>query len=125
MEKEMDLQSVPMAQTVQIEEKTQEQKRVHHVGSITFGLTLILCGIIYLVHVFIPAVEVLQVIRFWPCILILLGMEVLAANAQEKVEFVYDKTAIFLTALVILFAIGMAGVDFIWQYANKQMYINF
>lgn len=97
--------------------------RIHRVGSITFGIILIIFGIMYMVHMFLPIVPLELIFRLWPCILIMLGIEVLLANSRAKVQFVYDKMAIFLTFAIVFFAMLMAGIDFIWQHTVTEFII--
>ncbi len=106
--------------------------RVHRVGTVTFGCILILFGILFLAHIFVPWLHYEYVLRLWPLVFIFLGVEVLVGNhrvskmkadaAQWKAEgadgeggdgirFVYDKTAIFLTMCLLFFAMVMAAVD--------------
>lgn len=56
--------------------------RVRRTGSVTLGITLIAIGLVYLVKVFYPAFMVLEVMRFWPVIFIILGIEILVTNRK-------------------------------------------
>jgi hypothetical protein len=77
---------------------------------------MIISGILYLLHLFIPELTYDWIFRCWPSIFILLGIEILIANRKDHVSFVYDKGAIALLTLLTLFAMGMAGTDFILRY---------
>ena len=57
--------------------------RTRWIGSITLGITLIATGLVYLIEVFYPAFNVMGVLRFWPVILISLGIEVLAFSKKN------------------------------------------
>ena len=102
--------------------KTMEQKEtnnyesVHRTGTITCGITLILFGILFLVHMVFPALNYRIIFRLWPCILIALGVEVLVANAKPDQKFVYDKGAIVLLMILVIFAMIMAGIDLMFTY---------
>lgn len=98
--------------------------RIHRVGSVTFGLVLIATGMIFLFELFFPRLDYRLVLRFWPLILILLGMEVLSGCRQKSYEIldkkgkvleqnrvVYDVPAILLTMVLVLFSIVMAAVN--------------
>ena len=63
----------------------EKQIRVRRVGSFTFGIVLILTGALFLVHIFFPAFNYYLIYRFWPVILILLGIEVLAGTRYKKI----------------------------------------
>ena len=86
--------------------------KTHRVGTITFGSMLILFGSLFLVHMFVPALSYCVIFHLWPCVFILLGIEVLLSNFKLKnVAFTYDKTSIFLMLLLAFFAIAMAFVE--------------
>ena len=96
-----------------------KEVRTHRVGSITLGSTLVLFGILFLVHLFVPVLTYEIIFHIWPCIFILLGIEILLANRKKNVEFVYDGKAVFLTIILTFFAMLMAGVHLprCWQLA--------
>lgn len=105
-----------------------EQKqsvRIRRVGTLTFGCMLLVFGTLFLVHIFVPWLDYEVIFRFWPCILIFLGIEVLAGNYKAskmmgegcQVQFVYDKTAILLTIFITFFSMAMAVADFCLQCA--------
>lgn len=98
--------------------------RTHRVGSITFGVLLILFGSLFLVQAFIPALEYTMIIRFWPCVFILLGVEVLVSSCKEGTTYTYDGMAIFLTILLTVFAFVMAFMDYGLQQGCGQIYVN-
>ena len=103
--------------------------RIRRVGSVTFGVVLIVTGILFLLHLFLPAMNYVMIFRLWPVILILLGAEVLLGcrhkwyevldekgNIKEQQKTVYDVTAIMLTLVLTCFAIGMGVVDWAIRY---------
>jgi len=85
--------------------------RVHRVGSITLGLTLILFGIIYCTRIFVSAIPIDIVMHLWPVVLVLLGFEVLLSGWIFR-EYTFDKGSFFLIFVVILFVMCLAGMDF-------------
>lgn len=97
------------------------ENRIHRVGSITFGIVLILFGTLYLLQLFLPGLSLELIFRLWPCIFIILGIEILLANSRAKIQFVYDKMAIFLTFVMVCFAMLMAGLDLAGQYALAEL----
>lgn len=112
-----------------------EQKqtmKVHRVGTVTFGCLLILFGILFLVQLFVPALNYRIIFHMWPCIFIFLGIEILLTNRKaakesredgEKVSFLYDKTAIFLIVCLSFFAMLMAAADYAMRY--QDIYIRY
>ncbi len=95
--------------------------KTHRVGTLTLGCILIFFGVLFLIHMFLPALSYEMIYRLWPCIFILMGLEVLATKfSGEKTEFIYDKGAVFLLILMTFFAITMAFLDTAFQY--QQIY---
>ena len=88
-----------------------KNKRTHRVGSITFGVLLVLFGSLFLVHAFVHALLYSMIFRLWPCIFILLGLEVLVSSRKEGTTYTYDGMAIFLTMLLTIFAFVMAFLE--------------
>lgn len=85
--------------------------RTRRVGSITLGLSMVAMGGISLAHMIFPSVSWLVIFRLWPVCFILLGLEVLASTLPVKdATWVYDKTAIVLTAVLTFFIMFMALV---------------
>lgn len=103
--------------------------RIHKVGAITFGIVLIILGVLFLLSLFFPKLDYLMIYHFWPLILIALGVEVLAGSRWKTFEVrdgegrlleqnavVYDVPAIILTIILTVFAMGMGIMD--WAFAN-------
>ena len=42
--------------------------RIHRVGSVTFGLLLVLTGILFLIRAFFPRLDYEVVFHFWPLV---------------------------------------------------------
>lgn len=95
--------------------------KTHKVGTITFGCILIVIGVLLLLHLFIPALNYSVILNFWPVTLILLGIEILIANARsEKTAFVYDGWSIFLMFMILCFTACMGVLD--WILVNLPDY---
>nr|WP_297706085.1 DUF5668 domain-containing protein [uncultured Butyrivibrio sp.] len=92
--------------------------RVHRVGSITTGISMIALGIAVLLHLIFDLISYEWIFRMWPLILIGLGIELLLSNFSKE-KIIYDKAAIFLMFLVSFFAIGMAGMDIFMEYLSQ------
>lgn len=82
--------------------------RVHRVGTVTLGVTMIGIGIAFLTTLFVSYDSLAVLMNGWPVIFILLGIEILWGNHKEEREFVYDKTAIALIVILSVFAIFLA-----------------
>ena len=74
--------------------------KTRRVGSLTCGALLIIFGVLFMVHMFVPALKYEFIIKFWPVILIALGVEMLLScrNKEEGIKLKYDGAAIFLTS---------------------------
>lgn len=84
--------------------------RTHRVGSVTAGLSMIVFGVLLLLHSMFDMISYNTILSLWPIILMGLGLELLLSNFFEK-KIVYDKTAVFLLIIMAFFAIGMAVAD--------------
>lgn len=105
--------------------------KVRRVGSVTFGTILVLTGVLFLAHLFFPAFNYFLIYRFWPVILILLGIEVLAGSRQKTYEIiddqgkiieqskvVYDVAAILLMIALTGFSMFMALISWVYETQN-------
>lgn len=90
--------------------------RTHRVGTITFGIVLVIMGSLCLLRLFFPVLDYELIFRLWPCVFICLGIEVLFSSCKPDRRVVYDGAAIFLLVLLVLFAMGMAGMDLIFEH---------
>lgn len=97
-----------------MEEK--KEVRVRRIGTITFGSMLVIFGLLFLVHMFVPQLTYVWIFRLWPVIFIALGTEILVAGFGKEEKRVYDGMAMFLLAFLTVFAMGMAVVDTGIQY---------
>ncbi len=84
--------------------------RTHRVGSITAGFSMVVFGILSLLHTLFDIMSYQIIFSFWPVILIGMGVELLLSN-WLKGRLVYDKAAVFLMIVMTCFVIGMACVD--------------
>lgn len=101
--------------------------RIRRVGSITCGSILITFGILFMVHMFYPALSLNFIMKLWPVILIALGAEMIIANLRrspEETELLkYDKGAIFITFLLACFAMTMGVVEYCMDYYARYGHI--
>jgi len=101
------------------ERETPQTVKTRRVGSVTFGLTLILFGVLFLVHMAAPFLNYDMIFQCWPVIFILLGVEILVENHRSNgtgYKFVYDFPAILMLGLMLFFAMMMAVVESAMQY---------
>ena len=90
--------------------------QIHRVGSVTFGLVLVVMGVLCLLRLIFPLLDYELIFRLWPVVFICLGVEVLISSRRPERRVVYDGAAIFLLILLILFAMSMAGMDWIFTH---------
>ena len=87
--------------------------KVHRVGTVTFGIVLVMTGIAFLARLFLPALNYEIIWHIWPVILIILGIEILwgcrsknyevrdeKGELLEQSRIVYDVPAIILMAVL-------------------------
>ena len=86
--------------------------RTHRVGTVTFGLVLVVMGVLFLLEMIFPVLDYELIFRLWPLIFISLGIEVLLSSRRAA--------AIFLLILLVLFAMGMAGMDLAFTHAEQM-----
>lgn len=89
-----------------------EDKRVIKIGRFTFGLSLILCGIMITVATFFTLDVLKIVLNLWPILLIVMGCEILFYSRKESVLIKYDILGMFLTACIIVFSLGFSVVNY-------------
>lgn len=93
--------------------------RVHRVGSITAGLSMVVWGIMFILHEMSIIADIDLVLKLWPLILVGLGIEILWYNAREK-NIVYDKGAVFLMVIMTCFSMIMAFADVCLKYVTMH-----
>lgn len=97
--------------------------RTHKVGTITLGLTLVACGVVFLLHAFVPIISFATICGFWPIIFIILGLEILISNWRDKEgTFIYDKGSIFLTFIVTGFAMILGFINQMLILAEQNIH---
>lgn len=88
--------------------------KTHRVGTTTLGSILVVLGIVLLLQLFIPGLNYTIILDCWPVALIMLGIEILVANARSStVQFQYDGWAIVLMFLTLGFTCCMGIADFL------------
>ncbi len=95
--------------------------RVHRVGTLTMGFSLIATGIIALISTFYPGFDLTTAFKLSPVIFIFLGIEILTAYFFHKEERIkYD----FLSGIVCFFLIFgglvLAALPTVWSYVGPE-----
>lgn len=100
-----------------------EQRRV---GTFTLGVSLVLFGVLFICHIFWSSLNYLLIFHFWPVLFILLGVEILfyAVKAPDK-HYRYDFAAILIIFLLVCFAMGMAGMDWMMENIPDKVWMQF
>lgn len=73
---------------------------VRRVGTFTFGVVLVVCGLSMLAAMFFPELDLRWVIKLSPLALICLGAEVLL-SARQGGRIRYDWVAMLLSGLIV------------------------
>lgn len=103
-----------------MENQQKTNSRIHRVGSITTGLSMVVFGVLFLLHIFGNVISYETIFKLWPVILIGLGIEILLSNLISK-KFVYDKGAVVLLILMVFLSVGMACTDVALDWEQRDM----
>lgn len=96
-----------------------DKKITKRIGTFTFGITLILFGIIVIIQTFTPFDLLKFVLMLWPIIFISIGSETLYYLWKKEIQIKYD----FLGIILTLFLVFIGGLFSIGNYAvNKVLY---
>ncbi len=90
------------------------------VGTISIGVSMVTFGVMFLLCSVFEILSYETVFALWPVILIAYGLELLVFSFL-KGKLVYDKGAVFIMILLMVFAAGMAGVDVCFKVADYYM----
>lgn len=105
-------------------ENNTQTVRTHRVGSVTAGLSMVVFGIMLLLHSMLGVISYDFIFSMWPVMLIGLGLELLLSNFWVK-KIVYDKAAVFLLIVMTFFVMGMAVADICMEASKMYMSNNF
>lgn len=112
-QEKLEKDAMPVRESVEL--------RTRRVGSVTFGLTLILFGVLFLIHIVEPSLNYEVIFNLWPVVFVLLGIEILIENHRSNTgqyKFIYDFPAILMLIMMLLFAMVMAVVDYSMHYPD-------
>ena len=91
-----------------MDEKT-TPKKTRRVGTLAFALVLILAGVLLMLYQIVPAFNLLQIVKFSPVILVVLGIEMLVYSAKPDVLVKFDWLAMLGTAFTLC-VVGAAAL---------------
>ena len=91
-----------------MDEKT-TPKKSRRVGTLEFALVLILAGELLMVYQLVPRFNLLQIVKFSPIILVVLGIEMLVYSAKPDVLVKFDWLAMLGTAFTLC-VVGAAAL---------------
>lgn len=91
-----------------MDEKT-TPKKTRRVGTMAFALVLILAGVLLMVYQLVPRFNLLQIVKFSPIILVVLGIEMLVYSAKPDVLVKFDWLAMLGTAFTLC-VVGAAAL---------------
>ena len=90
-----------------------KEVRVHKVGTLTLGITLVFFGAMFLLRHFFTGISYSFILHLWPIVLVILGVEVLLGTKKESFEF--SKGAVFLAMILCFWAMGMGVCEYIFE----------
>jgi heme O synthase-like polyprenyltransferase len=90
------------------------------VGTFTTGIILVIFGVMFLLRLIYPNINYLAIASLWPLILILVGIEIIAAYLLNKEAMIrYDFSAIILIIILSFFAMGMGCMEYIITHMSQ------
>lgn len=93
-----------------------EPVRIHKIGTITLGIILIIFGVLFLTHIFMPELSFVFIFKLWPMVFIILGLEILCSHFRQDFTISYDFAAVALLFFLMAFAAGMGILE--WMITN-------
>ncbi|MCL2052282.1 MAG: DUF5668 domain-containing protein [Lachnospiraceae bacterium] len=98
--------------------------RIRRLGSVTFGIVLIGTGLLMSLNVIFPSLNINMLFRFWPLILVILGVEVLIGSQFKSTEVIrpdgqvieqnkviYDIPAVIMMGITLFVAFMLAFAE--------------
>lgn len=97
--------------------------RQRRIGTFTLGFSLVVFGVLFLMHTFMGVLDYLVIFHLWPVVLVLLGGEILYYHCTAPEEaYRYDVAAVVILLLLLCFAMCMAGVDCVFEHAPENWF---
>lgn len=102
-------------------ENREQTTPVRRVGTLTFGVTLVAAGVLMIVSLFYPLIDLSIALKVSPVLLILLGIEtLLAARGGGKVK--YDWVGMVLCFVIVCAALCLYAVAWWMLYGAELGY---
>ena len=92
------------------QENKENYVRTRRVGSFTAGISMIVFGVLFLLHLMMDTMSYAVIFSLWPIVLIGLGIELFLSNFSQR-KIVYDKGSVFLLIFMAFFAMMMAFIS--------------
>lgn len=93
-------------------------KPCRRVGTFTFGVVLVAAGLVMLVSMFAPWLDMTWALKLSPLALVSLGVEtLLAARSGSRVR--YDWVGMLLCCLIVVTALGLFAAAWMLLYAPE------
>lgn len=105
-------------------EKKETNPPVRRVGTFTFGWVLVAAGVIMMLALFHPKLELRWILKLSPVILISLGVEVLLASRKTS-RLKYDWVGMFLCFLLVCAALVLFCIVWIMLYKPDAIRFTF
>lgn len=102
-------------------------KRQWRVGTLSMGLLLVALGIIMLVSQILKTSIIEHIIRWWPIVLILIGLEILAyvfLSKQEEPKVKFDVFSIIIISILMMTSVGVYAVTGLISSGNGVISID-
>lgn len=104
--------------------------RKWRVGTVSMGIMLIATGLLLLISELSGINGARIILRWWPVILIILGIEVLAylglskSSGEEQPKLKFDGLSIFLTIFIVLFSSGVYAASSFLNSGFSRVLLN-
>jgi len=102
-------------------------KRQWRVGTLSMGVLLIALGIIMLVSQILEVSVIEHIIKWWPIILIMIGLEILVyvfLSKQNETKVKFDVFSIIVISIMMIASVGVYGVTALVQSGDCIVSIN-
>lgn len=98
----------------------EEKKKTKRVGTATFGIMLILLGVLFIISMFTSIEFLKYTFMAWPLFLITLGAECIIYNSSDKIEVKYDFGSFILMGFVLIFALCVSCCALVYSFVAKD-----
>lgn len=101
-----------------------KEVKVKRIGTITFGVILIILGILLAIQTFVNVNIFRYVLYLWPTVFILLGVEIIYYSFKKTITIKYDILGFIFTLVIIGFGCIIGFIHFgVNNLMNNNHYI--